>query len=79
MKIPERANDTDPVLVLVAPELVTELGEWSRPVQVRIERRNGAWEMIARTHICPEPMRVRGMGGPGYSATGPMPDNLGSC
>ena len=52
MKIPERANDTDPVLVLVAPELVTELGEWSRPVQVRIERRNGAWEMIARTHKC---------------------------
>jgi len=52
MQIPERANQ-DPVFVLVAPELIAELGEWSRPVQVRVERRSdGGWEMTARAHEC---------------------------
>ena len=38
------------VSVLISPELLKDLGEWSAPVQVKIEKRpDGTYEMIART------------------------------
>lgn len=41
------------ITVLVSPELVKRLGEWSEPVQVKVIETPGiepGWEMIARTY-----------------------------
>jgi len=42
------------VIVLVTTELLAELGDWSQPVQVKIERHEGMdpeYTMVARTPI----------------------------
>lgn len=43
--------ETPDVTVKVSRELLAELGQWSKPVQVMIERLpTGEYEMIARTY-----------------------------
>lgn len=42
----------DRVTVEVSRELLKQLSEWSRPVQVRIDHTDNGYEITTRTHDC---------------------------
>jgi hypothetical protein len=45
--------ETPEVWVRVSREPLAEMGEWSAPVQIKIEHLpSGEWDLIARTHTC---------------------------
>jgi hypothetical protein len=46
------------VYVLMSREVVAELDTWSRPVQVMVVKHGNEWEIIARTHTCPDAQSV---------------------
>lgn len=56
----------DHVTVLVSTELLAELeADWSHPVQIQVRRTPGigsGYEMTARTHTCPAPIREQIIG-----------------
>jgi hypothetical protein len=39
-------------LIRISPELLEKLGEWSSPVEVRVERDGDEYTLTARTHQC---------------------------